>query len=615
MGKHGEGRLSSQTTRAARMALVILALCALVGCRADAPSEASPALAVRSEVEVQTRSAAADVQAEFQADPRVKLTIVMPPSMRIGQAGRFLVRAEAMRDAENYLVNSEVIGDPASESLRGTIHLSRQQSRLTVRRGGRSDVHTLQHTFTNPGLYLIRSCVMPTSRVAPEQGITNYACRQVWVLAEESGMRMLDSWDAAVLDGARGTRYALYGSFGPFVSVRAPGTLQEIPPSQARVLGRKAISLSVVPSSTTYTGRFTFGSLNPLDENLRVPIGSGVAVSVSCVYPQFGMPQVFTDADGEFSIPKSGCDYGVSVTANLVDQYSTVTGPNSAAVASSCYISSAGYVADCRYGNSYAAGAFARIRRAGPLAVSRFGRSRSVVSVWANDNPLDNTLPTLYRPAQNRIEINASRSDGDDGDFVAVHEYGHAFQYGAIETPASYSCINGEHQAGVANTRNCAFVEGFADFFGAWLTEGLVTPLWGYSAADFEFNQYRFTGNGTLDEGAVAGLMLDLVDDPADNDGISGDDDTMTYPATFVEQAIRSCNINFVFSKLDGADQFVYCVERSVNSAISYVPTTYQSSWRVFPGNLTAPAAPAGYSLSKVRAAWQWNFFNAGGLQ
>lgn len=564
----------------------------------------------------QVVSAGVTEHAEFQAEHRVGLVIVAPPTMQIGQRVLFRVRANAMRDAQNYAVHTEVIGDPLSTEMRGAGGASQQRSRINLRRDVSADVHVLEHTFSQPGLYLIRSCAGPIGLVQQEARVVDVTCTQAWLLAERSGMRTFASWDARILESARGARYALYGSYGPFVDVQAPSSPQASQRNgvTSRALG--AVALSVVPSSTTYTGTFTYSQLNPvLNSNVRVSVGAGVIVSVQCVWPQSSMQSAFTDADGGFSIPKGSCSNGVTVTASLVDQYVNVTGPNGAAVGASCYIASSGYVADCRVGNSYAAGAFDRIRRAAPVAFARFGRSRARVNVWANDNPADGTFETFYSSGSDRIQINASRADGDDGEFVAVHEYGHAYHWRAIEAPASYNCTNGTHEPGVENQRSCAFVEGFADFFAAWLVADRVTPFFFFSAADFENNRFRGTGNGMQDEGAVAGFMLDLVDGSSDVDGIPGDDDTMVYPATFVEQAIRVCTASLGFSALDGTDQFVYCIERTLNSAYGAVPVAYQPTWRQFAGSLSPPNAPNGYNAGAVRAAWQWNLFNMGGLQ
>lgn len=112
-----------------------------------------------------------------------------------------------------------------------------------------------------------------------------------------------------------------------------------------------------------------------------------------------------------------------------------------------------------------------------------------------------------------RILSNQTRVFGEDGRWVTVHEYGHAFHRVALEPMASYFCSDdGEHSVGGAYTLSCALGEGFPDFFAAWVAGDRLTSSYGNSDYWFEQNGYRGNGDGSIIEGAVAGFFLDLVD-------------------------------------------------------------------------------------------------------
>src|SRR5262245_51308304 len=94
------------------------------------------------------------------------------------------------------------------------------------------------------------------------------------------------------------------------------------------------------------------------------------------------------------------------------------------------------------------------------------------------------------------------------GSHTLLHEYGHAYHWKAIGGPRIDSQDPGctIHNFTTTETLQCAFSEGFADFFAAWVGGGrLRNSADAIHASDYaiELNPYRTIGNGALNEGAV----------------------------------------------------------------------------------------------------------------
>jgi hypothetical protein len=134
------------------------------------------------------------------------------------------------------------------------------------------------------------------------------------------------------------------------------------------------------------------------------------------------------------------------------------------------------------------------------------------------------TRSTAYNQGNNQVSLLAQ--DADDRN-VVVHELGHGVMddvYADNFPSTGRSCQ--QHVLHLANTRECAWTEGFADWFGVavfndptyrdtgdqTITQSFDTPTWGSVRQD--------TGdpwqNGDNVEGRVAGAIWDLVDGPGE---------------------------------------------------------------------------------------------------
>ncbi len=236
----------------------------------------------------------------------------------------------------------------------------------------------------------------------------------------------------------------------------------------------------------------------------------------------------------------------------------------------------------------------------GRLGVSR-GQIRYAVSVTPG------VITTNYQPLGDFINLGYNYAFFVQGPFLVTHEYGHAFHYTAIETPPQYSCP-GNRGVEVVTDPICAYSEGFATFFSAWM-RNVDPPVGAFHQGLIEAHSYGTVGNGISVEGAVAGFFLDLVDSSSDNDGMSGDDDNVNISGPLLANILKHCRLNSpTIAALSRTDQLVYCIEGDVGLT-SAVPLAYRPTWAAFGGVSYDVSLVLPYSLD-VRATWLKNFYN-----
>lgn len=130
--------------------------------------------------------------------------------------------------------------------------------------------------------------------------------------------------------------------------------------------------------------------------------------------------------------------------------------------------------------------------------------------------------PIRYSPKTKIIYIPGSKADSPD---AVNHEYGHAIMDQYIPVPLISTCSE-SHKLGVATSEQCAFVEGWADFFSIFgkanRNAALVTI---FNIAEMEKYFSTLTYSSALkDEGRVAAGLWDLYDTHNDSN-ISGNPD------------------------------------------------------------------------------------------
>ena len=460
-------------------------------------------------------------------------------------------------------------------------------------------------TFAQPGYYR----VVATTASRPPSGQTNVAgdtatieesSETLYILVDDTGGRLTQGYDPA----AAGGRTTKFGTFGPFVGTRARTAAG--PSAQLSPDGPRAVVTST---------RGAFWYYNRDSQSYR-PVPNAL-VSVSCLNSSFAVVSTLTTttaADGVFSFACSSGYYDASIS--LRDRVAEVVSPGQVNAGVSYFNESNGAAPSLTAANDFAAHAFVLLNQYVPVAEGRFGYSRGRVPVIVH--PTDSTFAINYNQTQDTIRLNYTRIFTQDGRFVTIHEYGHAFQYAAIEPWKNYYCNpTGEHYIDRQYTFSCAFVEGFATFFSVWVAGDSLTNTY-YSDYTIE-NQTFYSGHdGAQVEGAVAGFLYDFVDNTSSPDGPNnetGSDesafDGVGYPGSFMANLLHNCvvtNGTTSYTQFDGIDELVYCMEGNTTANQAAASLGY-NSWLPATGVTRNATVPTGYSTDAVRRLWRHNFY------
>ncbi|MGN9814620.1 hypothetical protein ACTMUQ_04650 [Streptomyces sp. SD11] len=136
---------------------------------------------------------------------------------------------------------------------------------------------------------------------------------------------------------------------------------------------------------------------------------------------------------------------------------------------------------------------------------------RHIGIVW----PTERNTTAQYLWDDDRVHLVDSAAESP---WVVAHEIGHGVMddvYHDDPPPIDDAC--GEHFVSRAESRECAWIEGFADFYGSMVVDlfnnpdpfgGFDAPTWGTTEADG-----RLWDTGPNVEGRVAGALRDLIDD------------------------------------------------------------------------------------------------------
>lgn len=465
-------------------------------------------------------------------------------------------------------------------------------------------------TFAKPGFYRVvasaRSRGPDNETQAPgDSVIGDFSSQTLYLFIDENGGRASRQHDPSAAAG----RTPLYGSFGPFVQAAA------------------------VRAPRTETAQQTTGAVNGVFWVYNDSTGTHERLGSTQGYADCrtstGSTQRLTftvNADGTFAFTCTSGIYTGRIDLRNAD--ADVYG-HGGAFAGATFDQSTGPNPSLQASNQYAGYVFSTLTRHIPTARARFGRTRAAITAWVSD--YDAAYPIQYCQAVNtaygctRTDVvmsNFKRVFGEDGIFVTMHEYGHAYHHRAIEPlPTSYSCNPTGHAYNVPYSLSCAFVEGFADFFSAWLLSSRLTNSY-YSDNVFETKAF-YGSSGLLTEGAAAGFFYDLADGTGDPDAANNTAyeewfDNAAYPGSFIANIIANCapwtqtssgSYTYTYT-LDGMDQVVYCIEGNVNAET--VGPTYGSGWRTqWSGVSWSPtfSYPTGYNATTVRRLWLYNFY------
>jgi hypothetical protein len=472
-------------------------------------------------------------------------------------------------------------------------------------------------TFPSAGYYrvgILASATGGIPEIPTDTVIAEETQRTFWIVVDEQGGTLTEGWDSLALAG----RQPKFGAYGPFIAIEAPDT----------VLGadRATPGTAALLAPWTYSGHVTYaipGSTpvvrRPLPD-LQISMGCGKNEGFGVAY-QYTFYR--TNANGDWSATcPADRPYGY-INSALINDYANVAGKDGDFAAVGFYDNNGGTFPDMRVANDDAAKVYLALRLWAPQAMSRFGVTRDRIKVYVAQGAGDTDYGAEYLAGvpifyDERIKTNWLRNQGTNGYRSIMHEYGHALQWKAIEPPDQNDCGD-DHAIDAPETLSCAFVEGFADFVGAWIPgdslAGTVNDGFDYK---IETNPFRTIGNGSIIEGAVAGFFYDLVDgtverDDATNSGkISESFDNVTYPGSYLASIMKNCSLvaaAMTVSKLDGIDQVIYCAERSL--AAQSLPTdffpTRGATFTLVTPNTTNPP---GWAAADVRRLWLRNLYD-----
>lgn len=541
--------------------------------------------------------------------PRVEVDFAVNGAFRPGVPIAITAIGRARRPADQSTLELVVHDEPSAATTPGE---SAGWRRVGNTRGGLGvgAEHRVAHTITfdQPGYYRVSARAISSGPTPPlAQGdsmIINTSYETLYILIDQNGGRLTNGYEPSAVQG----RVPLFGSFGPFVAgARTRGPRTSISAGGTGPMNQ---------TSTSYTFYFEYDNQ---DTGTRRPV-PGAEAEIKCLDTSFNVYSThypFINPDGSFSFT---CPYGYfDGSVYLRDIYSEVMGEGRVTGGVSYF--NEGTARRLVAANQYAAHVFVTLRTYVPTVESRFGnhwRARLPVLVSTTST----TYGPAYYPTQDTVRTNYSRVFGEDGRFVTMHEYGHAYQYTAIERWNSSSCPS-PHYTHLVSSRSCAFVEGFATFLAVWVAGNELANTTTNGDYGIETQTFYTNGDGLLIEGSFAGFLYDLVDGSGERDNAANTGayeetwDTAVYPGSFIYDLLRNCAPYTLVSGtytytyyLDGADQVVYCMEGNV-SAETYA-TAWSSNWRTtWDGVSRGATTPAGYSTTLVRTLWKRNFYGA----
>lgn len=463
--------------------------------------------------------------------------------------------------------------------------------------------------FSAPGYYRVQlqTLASATENFTPDgKAVYPHGSDEVFILVKDVGGRVDAVYDSTVAASEGGLAF---GSVGP------SGTSRVIEGGAHRAPGPSSMVTSTYYGTAVYHNQEVAGAPS-------TALNDGY-VDGRCLSP-IATANTRTDASGNFTLVFSVNCTSAEARITLIDTYSSVLGGGGVGIGNWMTLVKNGTVA-YQITNDWAYTVYNDIRLFAPQANTKFGQNRPRVSIWvSSSNP---NYGAAYYSGDDRIKTDYTKVVGNNGVFTTMHEYGHAFQWEAIETPRSGGDCPDPHYLSTEAAYGCAYREGFADFFSWWVAGDSIAGG-SFNDEDGETNNWRSQGNGGKIEAAVAAFFYDLVDGTSDRNKsgntTGADDDSFTWSGSYIGNIMGSCSLNYIdygylppqnksYTTVNGLDELLICFENST-TVRSAVPSAYQSSWRTYIGYGEGVTEPSGWSASVIRSYWRYNLFNLGSL-
>jgi len=454
--------------------------------------------------------------------------------------------------------------------------------RASLAAGG-EDVRRAALSIPAPGYYRVVASARATSaqRVRTHPYTESYGSSEIWLWLSEDGGKVTDFFDPSLFADS------MIQQPGPFRYRKSVPRAQASDRAWSRSPGERIWEV-------------VFYDEDPV---AYIPLGAAKVLGSEGPAGEEQTPiNTVTNAAGIFS---TGCDteliYGYDFEVKAENDYIKIQ-PNTVVATNGS--SPSGCDDQQIIALSSESHVYSNMWWLGPEAGDVFGQSRDQVDVRINTSHSQSE----YSYSGDSIIIKTVWEDpGAEGQ---VHEYGHAYHHHALggAPPSIANCS--EHGLPVYTSLTCAYTEGFAEYFAAVLRGPGVSLLY----SDIENGSYLLTNpnpdendpnepDGTVIEGAVAALLLDITD------GAVEAHDSIQYPGTYAGSLVKTCFVNDGSGSVHaaGIDHFIRCLEQQVDSTInSYfyyrnpASTAYSES----------ASEPGDWSLSRIRKAWKKNLFN-----
>lgn len=483
---------------------------------------------------------------------------------------------------------------------------------------GERAVRTTSVTIPAPGVY--RAVITATAEPGPNDPprVQNVAHREIWIVVSEPGGRAVAEWTTDLVPAG------MISEAGPF---RARRQRTAPPPSGARAPagsrapdGRPGPSFHHDPQVDDPYGGVRVVYWNVDAQAYTTVPGAEVYLEYWDRDPNdpYGDPVLLTydvqttDANGYFWVDCSLDNY---YTTEVTFSGQVTLANNDVDVRHTPYFNGGTVYDACAYymysysrtvGVSGNPGeVYVNMNQVIQSSDSYFGISRGQIRVTLGEYD-NNTSSYDYGGPFDDEEIKLDNDDvwSTEGVFTQAHEYGHAFHEKALGIHLVNACGQSHWLSDDINLQ-CAYVEGFADYYAA-ATMGSAAAY----AGGIESNSYLGSNpDGSIVEGAVAAFLLDLSD-PANelHDGVH-------YGGNYVARIVQTCRVgrysnSYPADVPDGIDDLIYCFEQQVDPAVqnsSVYFTTRGNDADVFYETATEPS---GWSATSVRNLWKKNLYN-----
>jgi len=462
-------------------------------------------------------------------------------------------------------------------------------------------------TVQKPGYYRVVVGAVQRSAepgVVDGQWVRNADYRELWLLIDERGGRLVDTFNPALLPDSVARQPGVYRLLrGSRARQASSASTPTAPREPSAALQPSSASSPQSASSSPNPRRIAYYNYD-IGDYQGIP---GVTVTWEVVDAWNNVTQSYygvTDAEGHYAGPcilYPGLEFA-PITYYLENDDVRIIDGNGSVIVESCEST-----VQSDYAETNRAWMFARYNEFIPFSRALLNVSRGRMDVRYDPN----LNGAYYTASPDRITHGPSTLFYQYGRFTVAHEYGHAIHAMALGGIAgSGSCPAPHYLNGYYNV-TCALVEGFADFVGATAQNVYDVGTYYLYIVDYTNKPWYTAGaDGSTQEAAAAALMYDLTDSDGGDGGASEPwDGTLgeRVPAT-----IRDCRLrlpNSTITRVRGTDDLVYCAERFIDATVrnSFFQTR-PTSGRAQAITANATASPY-WVQSNVRQVWRKNLY------